>query len=405
MKTFIIAAAACAICLAPGAPVARAQWFKKPTIYVPVQHPPSLGRSLAGKKVAFGPTAGGACADQFANQLMQDFQAQGAQLIERGNLAGVLSEHNFQLSGYVDPATAVQLGKLLGPALMVFVRVTRCDHQQQNLTAHDFLNNAIYYSQTQAFLSASVRIVDLATGQDLGITTPSVSPKKQNASWQGYPEFPTVPEVMDAAVRAAAMQVTNNYFPWTSNEGVDFLDDDDCNLKEAYRTLKAGDVQGALQQSQANVQTCQTDKNAKHREHAYYDLGIMQLLTGSYKQALASLNQAESFHHDGRNIDAISAVRVAQAQAQTLKRTQAAAAAAAAAAQRQAAAQQQQVASRTLDNATIVKLVKGGLSDDVILKMIAAEPGSFTVSPDAVLELKQSGVSDAVIAAMLSKKN
>jgi hypothetical protein len=56
-----------------------------------------------------------------------------------------------------------------------------------------------------------------------------------------------------------------------------------------------------------------------------------------------------------------------------------------------------------LDNASIVKMVKGGLDEPVIVSMIKGQPGTYDVSPDAVIALKKDGVTDREIEAMTDK--
>lgn len=59
-------------------------------------------------------------------------------------------------------------------------------------------------------------------------------------------------------------------------------------------------------------------------------------------------------------------------------------------------------AQQALTNADVVKMVKAGLSADLIVATIKnAQVKNFDLSPDAVIKLKMAGVSDAVIAAML----
>ena len=48
-------------------------------------------------------------------------------------------------------------------------------------------------------------------------------------------------------------------------------------------------------------------------------------------------------------------------------------------------------------------MVKSGLADGVIVSMIQSQPGTYTINPDTMIALKQSGVSDAVLSAMAAK--
>jgi hypothetical protein len=61
------------------------------------------------------------------------------------------------------------------------------------------------------------------------------------------------------------------------------------------------------------------------------------------------------------------------------------------------------IAQQALNNDSIVKLVKAGLSDDLIVTTINASPGTFDTSANGLIALKQAGASDKVISAILSK--
>lgn len=56
-----------------------------------------------------------------------------------------------------------------------------------------------------------------------------------------------------------------------------------------------------------------------------------------------------------------------------------------------------------LTNEGVVELVKAKVGDSVILSMIQTLPTKFSLSKDAVIKLKQSGVSDKVLAAMVAR--
>lgn len=61
------------------------------------------------------------------------------------------------------------------------------------------------------------------------------------------------------------------------------------------------------------------------------------------------------------------------------------------------------VAQQALDNASVAKLVKAGLSDDLIISTINASPGTYDTSTDGVIALKSAGASDKVVTAILLK--
>lgn len=56
---------------------------------------------------------------------------------------------------------------------------------------------------------------------------------------------------------------------------------------------------------------------------------------------------------------------------------------------------------KVLTNDDIITMVKGGLSDDVILLAIESQPSNFDISAQALIELKQQGASKAVLDKIL----
>jgi hypothetical protein len=65
----------------------------------------------------------------------------------------------------------------------------------------------------------------------------------------------------------------------------------------------------------------------------------------------------------------------------------------------------QQAAPPELNNDAVIKLVKAGLSDDLIVNTISTSAGSYDVSTSGMIALKTAGVSDRVVSAIVSKAN
>lgn len=56
-----------------------------------------------------------------------------------------------------------------------------------------------------------------------------------------------------------------------------------------------------------------------------------------------------------------------------------------------------------ISNDTILRMHTAGLTDDLILQTIAAQPGRYETNPDALISLKQAGLSDSILSAMANK--
>jgi hypothetical protein len=60
------------------------------------------------------------------------------------------------------------------------------------------------------------------------------------------------------------------------------------------------------------------------------------------------------------------------------------------------------VGQQGLTNADIIKMQSAGLSESIILSSVNTQPAAYDTSTDGLLALKKAGVSDSVVAAMIS---
>jgi hypothetical protein len=60
-------------------------------------------------------------------------------------------------------------------------------------------------------------------------------------------------------------------------------------------------------------------------------------------------------------------------------------------------------AQQTMNNDAVIKLVKAGLPDDLIVTTINASPGKYDTSGDALIALRNAGADSKVISAVLMK--
>jgi hypothetical protein len=61
------------------------------------------------------------------------------------------------------------------------------------------------------------------------------------------------------------------------------------------------------------------------------------------------------------------------------------------------------LAQETMNNDAVIKLLKAGLSDDLIVNTINASPGKYDTSADALIALRNAGADSKVISAVLMK--
>ncbi len=63
----------------------------------------------------------------------------------------------------------------------------------------------------------------------------------------------------------------------------------------------------------------------------------------------------------------------------------------------------QQRSNVPLTNASVVKLVRAGFKEKTVIAIIRSHPNQFNLDPDRLIELKRSGVSDNIILFMLAQ--
>jgi hypothetical protein len=60
-------------------------------------------------------------------------------------------------------------------------------------------------------------------------------------------------------------------------------------------------------------------------------------------------------------------------------------------------------AQEPLTNVSIVKMVKAGLGEGLIITMVQNQPGRYSLTPDDLVKLKQEGVPEKILTAMVAK--
>jgi hypothetical protein len=56
-----------------------------------------------------------------------------------------------------------------------------------------------------------------------------------------------------------------------------------------------------------------------------------------------------------------------------------------------------------MTNDSVLRMAKAGLSDDLIIQTIGSQPGMYSTDADSLVALKEAGVSERVISAMINK--
>ncbi len=338
-------------------------------------HAAVLGEGFAGARVVVA-SVSGRCSQEFRALLQQDLVAHGVTVASGGS---------------AEPATP-------GPTDVISVDIAKC----QALPREPILGSgipAVHISRTEAHFLASLRVVDLASGGELTTLTLRADPGKQNESQTSSPEYPSPPELVDMATRQAIEQTRRLYAPWKENQELVFMDDKDCNLRESWDLLKNADYRGLLRTAKANAESCHA--SPKTAASAWYDLGLADMLVQNYTGALSAFDKAQNLHDIRQTADLIDQCRRNKALAEAIARQVVSWTKEAQANQKLAKEAQTGI---VFDNDLVVRLVQGNVSEDEIIKMVGTQPNRFALAADDIAKVRDAGVPESIVNAMLARK-
>jgi len=372
--------------------VSRPAWAESRAA-VRIYHPASMGEALVGKRVVFGPVSG-KCADEFTELLIRDLRAHGITVFDRAGVQSVLTEHDLRLDSLTDPLAAAEISRLLGPAVLFSVDVSRCETRQREPIIEGGVP-AFHKSRVEGHFIATIRAVDLTSGRDLAENTIHVDPLKENQAMTMVPEYPGQGEVKDMALEQAATRAQRMYLPWTETWEVPFMNERNCGLRQAWDLLKKHDYEGAVSIAQAGALSCRGSRSTV--SDAWYDLGVAYLLVQNYDDALSAFDEAQKLHRTKTLTEAILGCRRVKEFTEAMAPLW----------QDAAIDRRQSEVAQTdilLTNGFIIGLVQGNVAAGDIIRLIAVQPGRFSLAPADLARLKQAAVPDAVIAAMRDKR-
>jgi hypothetical protein len=337
-------------------------------ITVKIAHAPALAGALAGKLVAPGPLTGD-CAKEFGGLLFQDMRA-----------------HGVPMAGGADSAA----GPAGAPAIALSIDVSRCEARPLPAMLGEGLP-AVHISRTEGWFVAQVRAVDALSGQELASVTVHGHAQKENQSQSTVAEWPAPSDLKSMAVHQGLAEAQRLYTPWVESREIPFMDSKECHLKPAFDLAKAGDYEALVKLSRANADSCGT--GSKGAMDAWYDLGVAYFLVRQYDEAVSAFEKAADLN-GGKLVAGL--MEECRRESAALKALQPKAA---------PAVQSPPVQTgMVMTNGLIIKLIDGNVAEAEVLKMIANQPGRFSLEPGDLAKLKAAGVPDSVIAAMRNKK-
>ena len=390
---------------------ARAQFWERmtnPKVTIVVNHPPRVTLKGVTKISVLEFTGVGRCGAEFSERMSDMISRSNKfELIDRSSIDAVLHEQGFQSSGAVSPSAAVKLGALLGPSAAFTGRVSRCAIRVADPQYSDYQDNKgrvtrTWYHRTSAQFTASISLIDLTTGKVLAREMVEASDTIVNTSQEGVPEAPSEDAVLTNTYQKGLSAVHRMIFPWPETISTYVHNDKKCDLLSTAEQIKRANFDVAAAALRTSIAAeCGSPGDKDLLSKAYYNLGIALTYSGKPRDGLEALQMSASLRNNGITDESIAAVRQmlaveaqrSRAEANALE-LGASSASASLSASNGASSKPQ---AGLITNKEIIDLVKAKMGDAIIINSLRNSPCKLDVTPTALIRLKQSGASNALI--------
>jgi curli biogenesis system outer membrane secretion channel CsgG len=381
---------------------------KRETYSVPVSHPPELVLPNVKRIAITGFNGANVCSQAIKDRLSETITRSGTfELIDRTSLGSLRAEQNLQASAFADPANAVKLGKLLGPAAVVSGNVTRCDEEDSGITSQQGWKDkkgrihTNYSRSSTAHAALSVQVIDVATSKVVLFRTIAHDSVETQEAQDGYPAAIDGRALLASATLSAEQDVEHLLFGWMETIDVTVHADKECDLKPAAEQIRGGDFTGAAATMQKAIdRQCGAPDDKIALAKAYHNRGVALTYAGRPEEGLRSLQQSDSLWPGNISKAAIVAAQKLIAANSDQKIQDAAVADASRAAAQNAVAVARTADASMVSNKDIIDMVQAKLSDQIIISQVRTAKCKFDTSPSSLIQLKKAGASDAVVMAM-----
>jgi hypothetical protein len=451
----LVTAAASAALAAGAAPASAQIWDKltnKKKTIVPIHHPPQL--VLDGITRIAVMEFKGECGPEITEKVTDVVsRSQKYELVDRASLDAVLGEQSLQQSETVNAATTARLGQMLGAAVLVTGRITRCNTRigEPRLAGpEDVLGKgaglagqgasllgrgaslvgqgagilgkgagllgkgagllgrgagllgkgggAGYVVDTTTTVTGGMQVIDVTSGKVLARAPIQVDHVVQVRSESPYMSPADPEEVKTGGYAEVADVLTRLISGWDEQVAVSLHDDEKWSLKLSANQMRVGDLEGAIETLRASIEANGQGPGAdpKMFSKALHNLGLALMLTDRLQEAEEALKRSSLARSNDDTVEALLLCRRAIAErAETLSREKGLASAAGPTAA--------DGAKPLLTNDEVINMSRARLPEAVILSKIRSSTCEFDGSPAALVQLRSAGVTDNVLVAIVER--
>ncbi len=240
------------------------------------------------------------------------FDTKKFEVLDRQNLSKLMQEQKLSMSGLIDESSAVELGKIIGSAVLVFGRLQK-DSYKESSSKKDWvekkkkgkkghkrtvrINHTTYYREGDYKLSLNVKLVDIQTAKILAAKTLSAEATKSVSETDAAAPSIDRDKLYNKCMKNIKKQFKKLVAPYKVKVKAEFLTDD------ALPEVKAALVQFKIKEWDAGVEllknaTTKGGLKPKVQAKAFYNYGLAKMYGGEPAEAVELFKKAMSLKPD-----------------------------------------------------------------------------------------------------------
>lgn len=304
----------------------------KPSIVLTVKRPAEINLKDY-KKIAMGSIVNSnGQADQHSMDIADNlttklFDSKTFEVVDRQNLQKILDEQKLGQSGLVDESSAVEIGKIIGSAVMVFGRFQSDKYEEETSKSDTYVDkegksHTTYYRKGKYSYIINLKLIDVKTSIVLAVRTVDGTQTQQTSASNA-----TAPAINpDILYTKAITSVTNQFMktiaPYDENVKATFEKDAKLpELEQALAQIKIGEWDTAVK-ILADA-AARLDLEPKVKAKALYNYGLILMYSGKYDESINTFKEAmKTMPTNSKYQDAIVTAKSEKAKSEKLKEQQ-----------------------------------------------------------------------------------
>ncbi len=246
------------------------------------------------------------------------------EVLNRENLARIMSEHALTETGIIDESTAPEIGKIVGSGALVFGRI-QTDHYQEDLSKGDPYtdkegrSHQIHVRKGVYRVTTNLQVIDIETAKVLAARSLTAQKTERITADRKDPDSIDRDRLYRRCISDISRQFRRMVAPYEVQVRAAFLTDDMLpEMDQAIGYFRIGEWDDGIVLLEGA--TRRTDLDGEVQAKAYYNLGLAKIYAGEFDAAIDHLKTALSLNPRSRRIqNAIIKAKMEQENAERLK--------------------------------------------------------------------------------------